>query len=271
MDVKDIFRVLKINIVIFIGGSLIIFLVGEIGLRIYYGNPHTFKYPQVKHIQTSYGYKPKPNQEGSYTLNKLVSINSSGFRDKEEWSSARTKKSTRIMIIGDSFTFGNGINEEDRFSNVLERKLRAQHKNVKVLNASAGGWNLDNEYFFLLEEGLNYNPDFLLIAFFPNDWISPTTNDDSVARPIANLTKGGRWDARPSWLQWLPYSWIYKLKYSALIVYLRDRLAVIGKGPDFVSKLLLNQIDVNKNASIQYSYEILKRIKAICEKNSMSL
>ncbi|OGX45636.1 MAG: hypothetical protein A3G38_04090 [Omnitrophica WOR_2 bacterium RIFCSPLOWO2_12_FULL_51_8] len=265
MNVHYRFRNLCINVGVLFSSLLICFLLIEIGLRIIYGNPHIFRSPQVRHIPTPYGYKPEPNQHGSYTLNKLVTVNSSGFRDTREWIVPKPTGSYRIIIVGDSFTFGNGVNTEERFSNLLDKYLQKNHGQVEVLNASAGGWNLNNEFFFFNTEGLSYEPDALVLAFFPNDWMSPPSPSMPDPVPIANLSQEGRWDARPYWLRWLPYEWIYKLKYSATVIYLRDRLFLIGAKPDIVTRLLQDQVDLDREPTIAYSYQKLGEMKQTCD------
>lgn len=63
-----------------LGASLLVcFGALELGLRIYYGNPPAFYDPQVRHVRTSYGYKPEPRQRGTYTMNQPVVTNAEGF------------------------------------------------------------------------------------------------------------------------------------------------------------------------------------------------
>jgi len=261
------------NTALVIGALFFSFLCFEIGIRIFYGNPHVFHSPQVRHIPTHYGYKPEPNQQSSYTLDKPVATNSSGFRDHKQWTELKTAGVTRIMIVGDSFTFGNGVRAEEMFSNILEKKLKLSNKNVEVLNASAIGWNLDNESAFFLTEGITYEPDILILAFFPNDWISPPAPGAPDVLPML-LTPEGRIDSRPSWLKWLPYEIIYKLKYSAAIMYLRDRLAVLDSlriGQDIVTLLLRNKVDLDGSPTIKYSYEKIVEMKHTCDWYSIPL
>ena len=47
--------------------------------------------------------------------------NSLGFRDKER-PLKKPKNNYRIFVTGDSFTEGNGVDEESRFTNLLEKK-----------------------------------------------------------------------------------------------------------------------------------------------------
>ena len=56
-----------------------------------------------------------------------VSINSHGWRDAD-YPMQKREDITRIMIVGDSVTFGYGVQLDDMFSKVLERELNRQGK-----------------------------------------------------------------------------------------------------------------------------------------------
>jgi len=249
---------MKKNIVLFMASVLATCLVLEALLRIVYGNQPVFIYPQVMHVPTSYGYKLKPNQQGTYTLDKPVRSNSYGFRDYE-WRVPKQRGTYRIMCLGDSLTFGNAVRGEETYPKVLERKLKDLNANYEVISAAVGGWATFIELDFLKAEGLKYEPDAVIIGFYMNDF---TVRCDASQ----NLTNEGRWDARPSWLQWLPYRYIFLIKRSALITYLRDRIAVVREGGnDFGSRLLKNQIDLDQDESVKVTYEYLAEIKSICD------
>lgn len=61
----------------------------------------------------------------------------------------------RIMFIGDSVTYGTSHIDQSRiFTEVLHRELPSVlHQPVEVLNASAGGWAIDNELSWLRSRG----------------------------------------------------------------------------------------------------------------------
>ena len=70
--------------------------------------------------------------------------NEFGARDKEEFVRKLPKGEKRICFIGDSFTVGHGIkNIENRFSNLIEKKLNEQYPGVyHVSNLSDPGLEL---------------------------------------------------------------------------------------------------------------------------------
>ena len=66
-------------------------------------------------------------------------INRDGFRDRD-FPVERTKGAARIVCVGDSYTYGWGVNLEDSFPKQLERALEP---GTEVLNLGVFGYNAD--------------------------------------------------------------------------------------------------------------------------------
>jgi hypothetical protein len=96
-----------------------------------------------------------------------VSLNSLGFRDRE--IGPRDPSRYRIAIIGDSFTFGNGVEEPDRFSNLIQGYLGSRYE---VLNFGHPGNNLP-DHLDELDLVLKMQPDFVLLQLYENDFETP--------------------------------------------------------------------------------------------------
>jgi hypothetical protein len=112
---------------------------------------------------------------GQEWMRRHVRLNSDGFRDKE--FKVKEAGVIRIGVIGDSFTQGHGIKkEEERFSNILEKKLgEACQERVEVYNLGKGGWNTKEEVEYLLGEGRRFNFDGAILAYTLNDITADAT------------------------------------------------------------------------------------------------
>ncbi|MFH2144695.1 MAG: SGNH/GDSL hydrolase family protein [Candidatus Omnitrophota bacterium] len=104
----------------------------------------------------------------------LIRTNKFGIRDIE-YTLAKPKDTTRICVIGDSVAFGYGENHpllalEKIFSEILEKRLNenSEHK-YEVLNFSVIGYNAFQEQIVLKEKVMKFSPDFVIIAYVPND------------------------------------------------------------------------------------------------------
>ena len=73
-------------------------------------------------------------------------INSDGFRDRRY---ARPKPTSvfRVLVLGDSITFGYGVEQAESYPKLLESELAevARSVPVEVLNLGVGGYNPYNE------------------------------------------------------------------------------------------------------------------------------
>jgi lysophospholipase L1-like esterase len=94
--------------------------------------------------------------------------NSEGWRDRER-TIQRQSNTLRILVIGDSVTYGAIVGQADTYTAILERKLRANSVNAEVINISYGGWGTDQELEALTREGVAYKPDLIILQFCTND------------------------------------------------------------------------------------------------------
>jgi len=109
-----------------------------------------------------------PNSEG-YIAGAYTKINSQGFRDYE-YSKEKETNVFRIIIIGDSFTFGYGVKLEDSYPKILEEILNHKSdKKFEVLNFGGLGWNTIQEAEIFRTKVLEYNPDLVIFGYFIND------------------------------------------------------------------------------------------------------
>lgn len=97
-------------------------------------------------------------------------LNSEGFRDYE-YIIQKPNKTFRIIALGDSFTFGQGVYKtEDTHPKVLEKLLnKNNYTNYEVFNFGQRGYNTKNELDALREQGLKYKPDLVIVNFYIDD------------------------------------------------------------------------------------------------------
>jgi lysophospholipase L1-like esterase len=105
-----------------------------------------------------------------------VRINSLGFRDPREYSLEKLPGTFRILVLGDSVTFGHGATFETTYPYLLEQRLKSWQPAVgwEVWNLGVPGYNTRQELSYLQEVGPRYQPDLVIVGFYPNDF---TGND----------------------------------------------------------------------------------------------
>lgn len=100
-----------------------------------------------------------------------VSINRLGFRDDREYALDKSPRTFRIIVLGDSVTFGHGSVFEHAYPRLLENQLRAWRPAVdwQVWNLGVPGYNTSQELAQLLDVGPAFQPDLVVVGFFEND------------------------------------------------------------------------------------------------------
>jgi hypothetical protein len=92
------------------------------------------------------------------------SINALGYRGAER-PRARSEGVLRIAALGDSFTLGIGVRDEDTLPARLEARLRG----VEVLNFGVSASDTPEQVRYLESYVAGFRPDLVLIVFFLND------------------------------------------------------------------------------------------------------
>jgi hypothetical protein len=92
-----------------------------------------------------------------------ISSNSQGARGRREYSVAKGP-GTRVVVIGDSYTFGEGVNDAQTFSAGLEQLLEGE-----VINLGVHGYGTDQQWLRLRRDGLKYAPDVVVLGFYEDD------------------------------------------------------------------------------------------------------
>jgi lysophospholipase L1-like esterase len=115
-----------------------------------------------------------------------IRINSEGFRGKEV-RLPKPKGGKRILFLGDSNTFGYGVNEDARFSNLLENRLTG----YDTVNLGVFGYGTDQEAILFEREGLRFAPDLVVAAFSAGDLNDNRSSiDTGVSKPYCTLENG---------------------------------------------------------------------------------
>ncbi len=111
------------------------------------------------------GWCPKPGAIASsdrFDLTVEYKVNSKGLRGPLI-PYERTPGTFRILLLGDSQTYGYGVPIEKHFSHLLP----GYFKNVEVVNLGVSGYGVDQELLIYRKKGQRFQPD-LVISFVPH-------------------------------------------------------------------------------------------------------
>ncbi|MCH8045073.1 MAG: hypothetical protein IID44_15285 [Planctomycetes bacterium] len=122
------------------------------------------------------GWRNIPNWKAT-TFGHQLTINSKGLRDRE-YEYDKPAGWRRILVLGDSFAWGYGVADEEIFTEVLEDRFEREGTKWQVINAGVSGWGTDQQLLYLQSEGLKYQPDVVVLAFYVGNDL--TNNTQSI-------------------------------------------------------------------------------------------
>jgi hypothetical protein len=206
INIKRVSRLVQQTLLI----TLITFVLSEITLRIYNKINPSFIF--VDKTYTRFRPKPHALDYGSFQLNSL------GFKDLE-FNLNKAPNTFRIVAIGDSFAYGV-VPYQYNFFTVLEDNLNQDKQNKReVYNMGIPATGPVDYFSLLINEGLRYQPDMVIVSFFLGNDFSDNRNYYAQGIP------------------WYSHSYV-----TSLIKFMID-LAVKYKG---------NPYDVANTANIKY-------------------
>lgn len=120
--------------------------------------------------------------------NILLETNDNGWRSRSRPIN-KDKNCVRIIGIGDSFMFGQGVNQKESYLSILEEELNSRfpQKKWELINTAVPGYNTVMEVETLEKKALIYKPDIVILEFIGNDLCLP--NFIYEANDYLNLKK----------------------------------------------------------------------------------
>jgi lysophospholipase L1-like esterase len=100
----------------------------------------------------------------------VASLNNHGLRGAD-FPVEKPSGTTRILFVGDSFTFGEGVADERTFPSLLQQRFDSQagDPSYHVINAGVSGYNTRDELTYLRNRWLAFEPDLVILVFYLND------------------------------------------------------------------------------------------------------
>jgi hypothetical protein len=114
--------------------------------------------------------------------------NGQHMRGESDHALADTAGKYRILCLGDSFTMGYGVADDETYPVCLAQ----QHPTIETLNMGLGGYGLDQCWLWYLRDGVKFDVDLLLFTFIVGDFfrMNPNGNVADIPKPILELVNG---------------------------------------------------------------------------------
>lgn len=159
---------------LFVASIIVAYLIGELIVYLRYRDRIVIFPRYVSDVR--YGdYRIRRNVPNARYRHKSVdgtwrfAINKNGFRDTTDYEYEKPEGVLRVLVLGDSFTIGYEVEQNETYSAVLERYIERHGVRAEVMNAGMSGNSTAEALVFLEHEGVKYEPDVVVLGFYWND------------------------------------------------------------------------------------------------------
>lgn len=139
------------------------------------------------------GWRGRAGANGSFSgweFSTQVHLNQLGFRDPLPWKD-KSPGQYELIVLGDSITWGFGVEEGQRYTDRLAGELAKKGVNVMVKNVAVNGYDTGQELLMYRQLRGRTCPDVVLIGLYSNDLsenLSPWQGD--YPKPYFQVAQG---------------------------------------------------------------------------------
>ncbi len=166
-------RRISVNSLLVLLGLASAAIIAEGFLRVFAPQPVDYFY---------FEKSPRPNTD-FMRWGVPIHINSAGFRDKEH-TREKAPGVVRIAAIGDSITYGSGVEYRDVYHQALETSLNQKNSHYEVLAFNQGATSTDWAVKTYIETARGYRPDIVLLGFCLNDFEDYEAKNSSESKTL---------------------------------------------------------------------------------------
>lgn len=214
------------------------------------------------------------DRELRYQLNEI------GLRGKESFQNDKTN----ILLLGDSFTFGLLLEQNDTFASILQNNLSTNFpkQQVQVLNGGVGGAGLADWPGWLENNGSNISPDFIILYLNYMDVDRALSKNLYVVGDDSTLVNSIRWEPRKFFMSLGRMEW-YRLlqEYSELMnilvkiawrhLYFSDQTSSFSQQDSEVPIPPDESFDPESGYSLQLAQLLTKKMADWCKQKNCTL
>lgn len=198
---RQFVKIAIINVLVLLG----LFLTIEFGIRIFYAvkdktPPHAdlsvereWNWARARmqdgkvNFDPRFEYDPIAGWKNAANLNKptskehgAVRTNSYGMRNDGDFSVEPTPGRSRLMIVGDSYSFGFGVSNEESYA----YQLAARMPDWDVMNLAVSATGTDQQHLMYEHYGEKFKPNIVLLGFYVLDYNRNTYSFRDYAKPM---------------------------------------------------------------------------------------
>jgi len=208
-----------------------------------------------------------------------IHINSHGYRGPE--FDPRDPEGLRILVLGDSFTFGHGCTAEECYVSVLGRALEDSlgPGAAEVINAGyVSCYYPDSYYTYLRRKGAALSPDLVVVGFFLgndvdrqglafNEWLE--VDDEGLPLRVASTeahVEDGYWISNQKQLRYR-YPILRNSQLFQAIVSATGRFRRSGAGPYYNERMYVSPYSERTEDAVERVERLLLGMNRVATEN----
>jgi len=190
MNAKEVARRLRVPELLLAAITVLVFAATLVGVELLarWLDPHYLDRIRGSEVYSArYGWELRPGFNA--LLHEVpTTVNVRGYRGALH-PYEKTPGKTRLLMLGDSITFGSGVRDYETFSYLLEHRL----DRYEVVNLAVQGYGTDQELLVLEHEGLRYHPNVVVLnVCIANDPLDNFLPSSWYLRPKPHFTWDGQ-------------------------------------------------------------------------------
>lgn len=126
------------------------------------------------------GWRNAPNIDVTPDRMGAIRTNSAGMRNHQEFTLDKPAGKRRLMIVGDSYSFGHGVSNDETYA----YQLAALLPDWEVMNYAVSATGTDQNYLMYEHYGKPYKPDVVVLGFYALDYNRNTYSFRDYAKPM---------------------------------------------------------------------------------------
>jgi lysophospholipase L1-like esterase len=205
-----------------------------------------------------------------YTYDNFVKLNSLGFRGPEV--SSKGKNEYRILAIGDSHVYGQGVADDELMTTVLQKTLDQSGTpcSYSVINMGVRAYSTNNELALLRKFGLPLDPDHVIVFFFINDF-----DQVDIASRYSRYADFDwyAFDFSDKPTDTVIHRWklLQLARTSAALMWIYDIYKGWDSKDNAINKLLGGQVDDALQGEIETTIELLNEFRSLSQLHGFRL
>lgn len=203
------------------------------------------------------GFQSEVHRRGAFVCR--INIDQNGLRQSN--FDAQRQYSKRVLLLGDSFAFGLGVDEDDAFAARLQKALNPE--GVGVINGGQTGYCAGQEARFGIALSQTIRPDLIVLALYPGNDVKGDYFQEYKNVKVEN----GLLLPADRWLPLAPIDFLRTRSYAWLII----ETALRRKKIEALNEVFQSLARDSTEQVVRPTVEALALLQDFCRENSIRL